>query len=290
MTTATKVFDPAAYKQTTRRQWDEAADAWNRWTPLLDRWLGPSTELMLDRMGLTQGSRVLDIAAGAGSQTLNAAKRVGPSGHVLATDLSAGILKHAKANADLAGIAHIETRVLDGEDVGGIEAEPFDGVMSRVGLIYFPDQHKALTGMRAQLRPGGRIGAITYAEADLNGFFSVPVGIIRRRAALPAPLPGQPGPFSLGDPDVLASRLREAGFAGVEIERVAAPVRLGSAQECLQFEKESFGALHQMLAGLSAPEQDDAWDEIEEALRAFEKDGRFEGPCEMLVATGTKAA
>ena len=40
MTVATKVFDPAAYKQTTRRQWDEAADAWNRWTPLLDRWLG----------------------------------------------------------------------------------------------------------------------------------------------------------------------------------------------------------------------------------------------------------
>lgn len=290
MTTATKVFDPVAFKQTTRRQWDEAADAWNRWTPLLDKWLGPSTELMLDRMELTQGSRVLDIAAGAGSQTLNAAKRVGPSGYVLATDLSAGILKHAKANAGLAGITHVETQVFDGEDVGGIEAEPFDGVMSRVGLIYFPDQHKALTGMRAQLRPGGRIGAITYAEADRNGFFSVPVGIIRRRAALPAPLPGQPGPFSLGDPDVLAGRLRAAGFTNIEIERVAAPVRLGSAQECLQFERESFGALHQMLAGLTVREQDDAWDEIEDALRAFEKGGRFEGPCEMLVAIGTKAA
>lgn len=290
MTTATKVFDPAVFKETTRRQWDEAAEAWNRWTPLLDSWLGPSTELMLDRMGLTQGSRVLDIAAGAGSQTLNAARRVGPSGHVLATDLSPEILQHAKANADLAGLSNVETLVVDGEDVGGIKAQPFDAVMSRVGLIYFPDQHKALTGMRAQLRPGGRIGAITYAAADRNGFFSVPVGIIRRRAALPAPLPGQPGPFSLGDPDVLASRLHEAGFSDIDIERVAAPVRLGSAQECLQFERESFGALHQMLAGLTASERDDAWEEIEEALRAFEKDGRFEGPCEMLVATGTKAA
>lgn len=290
MTIAPKLFDAAAFKQTTRRQWDEAADAWNRWTPLLDRWLGPSTDLMLDRMGLTQGSRVLDIAAGAGSQTLNAAQRVGSSGYVLATDMSPRILQHAKANADLAGLNNVETLVLDGEDVGGIEAEPFDGVMSRVGLIYFPDQHKALTGMRAQLRPSGRIGAITYAEADRNGFFSVPVGIIRRRAALPAPLPGQPGPFSLGDPDVLASRLHAAGFIDIEIERVAAPVQFGSARECLQFEKESFGALHQMLAGLTAPEQDDAWNEIEDALRIFEKDGRFEGPCEMLVATGTKAA
>ena len=58
-------------------------------------------------------------------------RRVGPSGYVLATDLSAGILNHAKANADFAGIAHIETQVLDGEDVGGIEAEPFDGVVCR---------------------------------------------------------------------------------------------------------------------------------------------------------------
>ncbi|RNF33918.1 class I SAM-dependent methyltransferase [Paracoccus methylarcula] len=290
MTTATKVFDPIAFKQTTRRQWDEAAEAWNRWAPLLDRWLGPSTELMLDRMGLAQGSRVLDIAAGAGGQTLNAARRVGPSGHVLATDLSPGILQHAKANADLAGLGNVETLVLDGEQAGDIKAEPFDGVMSRVGLIYFPDQHKALTGMHAQLRPGGHIGAITYAEADRNGFFSVPVGIIRRRAALPAPLPGQPGPFSLGDPDLLASRLRDAGFTDIDITRVAAPVRLNSARECLQFERESFGALHQMLAGLTAPEQDDIWGEIEEALRAFETGGRFEGPCEMLVATGTKAA
>ncbi|MCZ8101619.1 MAG: methyltransferase domain-containing protein [Burkholderiales bacterium] len=290
MTTEAKVFDHAAFKQTTLRQWDEAAEAWNRWTPLLDRWLGPSTELMLDRMGVGLGSRVLDIAAGAGSQTLNAARRVGPSGHVLATDLSPGILQYAKANADLAGLYNVGTMVVDGEEVGGIEAEPFDAVMSRVGLIYFPDQHKALTGMRAQLRPGGRVGAITYAEADRNGFFSVPVGIIRRRAALPAPLPGQPGPFSLSDPDVLAARLREAGFTNIEIERVVAPVRLGSARECLQFERESFGALHQMLAGLTAPDRDAAWSEIEGALRAFERDGRFEGPCEMLVATGTNAA
>lgn len=288
MTTIQTVFDPIAFKQTTRAQWDGAAEAWNRWSPLLARWLGPATEMMLDMTGVQAGSRVLDVAAGAGDQTLAAARRTGPTGHVLATDLSPVILEHAAANARLAGFDHVETRVRDGEALAGIDADPFDAVISRVGLIYFPDQMKALTGMRDQLRPGGRVGAITYAGADLNGFFSVPVGIIRRRAALPAPLPGQPGPFSLGDPDVLAKRLRDAGFSDVRVERVPAPVRLGSALECLQFEQESFGALHQMLGGLTAREQDDAWAEIEEALGAFETDGRFEGPCEMLVASGMK--
>ena len=287
-TTTAKPFDAAGFKATTRAQWDDAAEAWDRWGGLLNRWLGPSTEMMLDMTGVTRGSRVLDVAAGAGEQTMAAARRTGADGHVLATDLSPGILERAAANARLAGFGHVETRVCDGEDIGSIRAEPFDAVISRVGLIYFPDQHKALTGMRDQLRPGGRVGAITYAAADLNGFFSVPVGIIRRRAQLPPPLPGQPGPFSLGDPDVLAARLTEAGFRDVQVERVAAPVRLATALECLQFEQESFGALHQMLSGLSETERDDAWGEIEEALTAFESAGQFEGPCEMLVAAATK--
>lgn len=288
MDTPVKTFDPVAFKETTRAQWDSAAEAWDRWGTLLSRWLGPATELMFDMAGIGAGSRVLDVAAGAGEQTVAAARRVGPNGYVLATDLSAGILERAARNAQLAGLDNVETLQADGEELDRIEAEPFDAVISRVGLIYFPDQVKALRGMRSKLRPGGKVGAITYASAETNGFFSIPVGIIRRRAKLPPPLPGQPGPFSLGDPDVLRERLREAGFRDVRVERVPAPVRLNSAMECLQFEQESFGALHQMLGGLSESEKDDAWAEIEEALRAFETGGRFEGPCELLVAAGTK--
>lgn len=288
MNVVQKVFDPVAFKETTRKQWDGAAEAWDRWSPLLSRWLGPATELMLDMTSVKTGSRVLDVAAGAGEQTMAAARRVGPTGHVLATDLSPGILEFTARNAALAGYDHVKALVKDGEALDEIEAEPFDAVISRVGLIYFPDQIRALSGMRAQLNTSGRVGAITYAGADLNGFFSVPVSIIRRRAALPAPLPEQPGPFSLGDPDVLAGRLSDAGFRDIRIERVSAPLRLGSAFECLQFEQESFGALHQMLAPLSETEQDETWAEIEEALGAFEHDGKFQGPCEMLVAAARR--
>jgi len=52
-------------------------------------------------------------------------------------------------------------------------------------------------------------------------------------------------------------------------------------------ERESFGALHQMLAGLGPAEQADAWAEIEEALPQFEGPDGFVGPCELLVATAT---
>jgi SAM-dependent methyltransferase len=288
MTKNPPVFDADKYKQTTLQQWNTAAEAWHRWGPLLTRWLGPCTETMLDMCNIQKGSRVLDVAAGAGEQSITIAQRVGESGQVLATDLSPDILEYASKSASLAGLNNVQTRVIDGENLRQLEPAGFDAVISRVGLIYFPDQQKALSGMHHNLRDGGRVGAIVYSTAQANPFFSIPVSIIRRRAKLPAPLPGQPGPFSLGGEGALHDAFDSAGFKDIEVRSVDAPVRLSSAAECLQFEQESFGALHQMLSGLSDSQQDDAWQEIEESLRQFEVNGQFNGPCEMLVAVGSK--
>ena len=130
------------------------------------------------------------------------------------------------------------------------EPESFDAAISRVGMIYFPDQQEALRRIYRALRPGGSFAAVVYSTPENNGFFSLPVSIIRDRAQLPPPLPGQPGPFSLGSPGVLEETLRQAGFRDVVAETVAAPLRMSSAAECLRFERESFGALHQMLSSL----------------------------------------
>lgn len=280
-------FDPVAYKATTLRQWQEAAEAWDSWGQVIERWLGPATEVMLDLAAVRQGSRVLDVAAGAGGQSLAAARRVGDSGHVLATDISPNLLEFAAERAREAGLGNVGTAVLDGERLD-IEAASFDAVISRVGFIYFPDQQAALRGMHRALRAGGKLAGIVYSTAQANQFFSIPVSIIRRRAQLPPPAPGQPGPFSFGEPGVIESAFQRAGFHNVETRRMAAPLRLQSAAECVRFEKESFGALHQMLAGLSEPDREEAWREIEAELGQFEDADGFEGPCELLVAAATK--
>src|SRR5687768_17611275 len=288
MTNSTPTFDPAKYKDTTKQQWQAAAKAWHRWGPSLTAWLGPATEIMLDMADVGPGSRVLDVAAGAGEQTLVAARRVGPDGHVLATDISSNILEFAAAEARAAGLTNVETRVMDGENLDELDDDSFDAVISRVGLIYFPDQKKALTGMLRVLKPGGRIGAIVYSTADKNQFFSIPISIIRKRAELPPPLPGQPGPFSLGAPGVLEEAFRSAGFRDVETRVVPAPVRMSSAAECVRFERESFGALHQMMTSLSETVREETWAEIEQELKQFETSDGFGGPCEMVVGAGLK--
>jgi SAM-dependent methyltransferase len=280
-------FDPVQFKTTTRQQWEDAAEAWHRWGPTIEAWTGAATEAMLDGAALREGSSVVDIAAGAGGQSLAAARRVGSKGRVVATDISPNILTFAAKQAAEAGITCLEAIEADGEQVGATGLRELDAAISRLGLIYFPDQVGALRQIRSVLRPDGRLSAVVYSTPDRNGFFSVPVGIIRSRAGLPAPGPDLPGPFSMGAPGVAERKLTEAGFRDVSVLAVDSPVRLSSAAECLRFEKESFGALHQMLSGLEPAARDDAWAEVERGLEQFETANGFVGPCELLVVSAT---
>jgi SAM-dependent methyltransferase len=280
-------FDPVGYKHSTRDQWQAAAAAWRRWQPVIDGWLREGTDLMLDLAQVQAGDRVLDVAAGAGGQSFVAARRVGPKGEVLATDVAENLVRYLERDAAAAGLTQVRASVMDGEDLR-VPRGRFDAVICRLGLIYLPDRKAALSGMRAALRPGGRLAAIVYSTPEANRFFSVPVSIIRRAAQLPPPLPGQPGPFSLGTPDVLSHELEAAGFVDVDVRALPAPLRLASAAECVRFERESFGALHQMLARLSDDAQAAVWREITDALTEFEGPDGFVAPCELLVVAAAR--
>jgi trans-aconitate methyltransferase len=87
----------------------EAAAARQRSGAVRAQLLGPLTERMLDLTGVGVGHRVLDVGAGTGEQTLAAARRVGPSGAVLAIDTAAQMLALAAEAAAQAGLQKVET-------------------------------------------------------------------------------------------------------------------------------------------------------------------------------------
>ncbi|HYB26188.1 MAG TPA: hypothetical protein VEF89_06220 [Solirubrobacteraceae bacterium] len=162
----------------------------------------------------------------------------------------------------------------------------FDAVILRVGFIYFPDQGAAFRGHAPCIETGRAARRVVYSTPAANQFFWIPASIIRRRAALPAPLPGQPGPFSFGTLAVIEAAYELAGFSDIEVRRDNAPLRMRSATECVRFQRESFGAPHQMMAGLSESEREDAWSEVEHELAQFDTSDGFEGPCELIVSVG----
>ena len=116
-------------------QWDtDWADGWMCSQAKRSDVYGAATERMLDLADLCTGNRVLDVAAGTGEQTLLAAQRVGPSGYVLATDISTDMLNIAADAVRRAGLTNVGTRVMDGENLD-LEA----GLLRRSHLPVRPD-------------------------------------------------------------------------------------------------------------------------------------------------------
>jgi SAM-dependent methyltransferase len=280
-------FDAARYKNAQREQWNKDGAAWRRWNPTLDRWYGEATRRMLDLARIRPGQRILDVAAGAGEPAVSAAERVGPGGYVLATDLSEGIVELARQVARERGLGQVETRVMDGEKLD-LPDDSFDAVLCRLGLMYMPHPVTALREWRRALRAGGRVAVAVFSTPERNSWGAMPASIIRRRAQLPPPVPGQPGPFSLGAPGALEGVFRQAGFADPEIHAVPVPHGATSAAEYVRVASEAFGAFNAMMAHLSPEEREAAWAEIERTMRGFESPAGFEVPGECLVGAATK--
>jgi SAM-dependent methyltransferase len=281
------LFDAAKYKNAQREQWNKDGAAWRRWTPTLDRWYGAATRHMLDLARVQPNQRILDIAAGAGDPAVSAAERVGPGGYVLATDISEGIVALALEVARERGLKQIETRAMDGEALDLPDAS-FDAVLCRLGLMYMPHPVTALREWRRALKPGGRVAVAVFSTPDRNSWGALPASIIRQRAQLPPPVPGQPGPFSLGGSGVLEGLFRQAGFADPEVRVVPVPHMAASAAEYVRVAREAFGGFNAMMAHLSPEEHQSVWNEVEASLRSFESAGGFEVPGECLVGAATK--
>ena len=133
--------------------------------PLAPRRSGQRTERMLDLANIRMGSRVLDVGAGARDQTLAAARRVGPTGFVLATDISTSMLEIAATLAREAGLPNVGAQAMDVQNLE-LEAESFDAVISRNALMLIPDIHEALTEIWRVLRSGGRTDAIVFSTPE----------------------------------------------------------------------------------------------------------------------------
>jgi len=277
----------AKYKETAVREWQKVAEGWHRRIKVISNWSSSATAQMLDLAGVSQGSRVLDIAAGDGDQSIRAAQRVGSEGYVLATDISSNLLAFAAESAKKAGLHNLETRVMDGENLE-LGDGSFDAVISRFGLMFLPNVNKGMSEIYRVLKPGGRAAAIVLTTPDKNLWLSIPAVVARKHAQLPPPEAGHPGPFSLGTIGVFKSAFQTAGFRDIEIFKVSNPLRLSSASECTRFVRDIAGAIHTILSPLDENQRRIAWAEIEQELQELEGPDGFESPSEVLIGAGSK--
>ncbi|MGH6621619.1 MAG: class I SAM-dependent methyltransferase [Alphaproteobacteria bacterium] len=274
-------------KSNLRDTWEAAAPGWAKWERVFSGGLSEATDALIGMADIGPGMRVLDLACGAGSQTIAAAKRVGPSGSVVAVDISPTMLEHLRRNAAGAGLQNIETLECAAEDLDETLG-PFDASISRMGLMLFASPSSALAAVQRILKPGARFAALVFTTPANNPFTAQPMAILLRHAGKPAPVPGQPGIFALGGQGVLAELMTGSGLTDVATKTVRAPLRLPNASDALEMMQQAFGAYRAVVAKLSDAEKSRAWSEVHECLKQFESGSGFETEPEFIIGSGAK--
>jgi SAM-dependent methyltransferase len=204
---------------------DEQSEFWEQLAP---DWLASEehTELVSGRFGesamarlaLTAGARVLDVGCGSGSTTIELARRVEPEGAALGVDIAPTMVEAARRHAASLGVANVSFAVADAQ-TEPFETGSFDAVFSRFGVMFFADPVAALANIRSALRTEGELAFACWQQIFANEWMLVPgMALVEVTGSLPPmPGPGEPGPFSMADPDQLRSVLVDAGFTQIEI-------------------------------------------------------------------------
>jgi enediyne biosynthesis protein CalE5 len=259
-----KAIDPGDFREAQHKHWDSAAVGWMDWSAFNDGADRHISERLVELAGVRAGSRVLDVAAGYGEPALTAARRTGPEGSVVATDISAEMLAFGRERAATAALANVEFIESDASSLD-FPPESFDAAVSRWGLIFEPDAEAAAGRIRGFLRPGARIAISSWGEPDQVPFLSIPMRTTRELLDVPPPPAGTPGPLSRPTPAAIGGLLEGGGFADVAVEQDEVTYEFDSPEHFTAYIRAIAAPIRAMIERHPGEAQEEAWDAITQA-------------------------
>lgn len=273
---------PAELLAKTKQQWEEASSGWERWSDWFDVQVRPLTEALLDRARLSAGMTVLDLACGPGGFAVEAAARVRPGGHVIATDVAPGMVAAAQRRFERLGLRDIEAREMDAQALAFGDAA-FGAVTCRFGLMLCPEPDRAAAEAHRVLAPGGSFALAVWDEPAKNPMFATMAEVVGRYVPVPPLDPTQPGPFRLSAPGDCARVLRAAGFAEVQVEPFPMTWSYGSPAEFWRIQLDMSSPLRAAATSLEPRELATLEAEMTRAVAPFTSGGEVRFPMTPLL-------
>lgn len=174
-------------------------------------------------LGNVAGSRVIDVAAGAGGAALRLARH---GARVVAVDAAPNMVARCQARARAAGLP-LEALLMDGNQLQFASAS-FDAGLSIFGVILFPDAEAGLRELARVVRPGGRVALATWTEPQS---FELATGLRSSAQQVMGALPigNLPAQLRFTDPSQFKALFHAAGLRSVAICSVRSELRAKSA-------------------------------------------------------------
>ena len=245
----------------------------------IGRWSRMFVPSLLTAAEVSAGDRVLDVATGTGEAAIAAISLVGDAGVVVGADISAAMLRTARARLPRS----YQAIVTDGQALAFRDAS-FDAVECQLGLMFFPDPARGLAEFRRVLRSGGCAAACVNSTPDRAPMWGPLASALGRQ--IPHERNAFELSFSLGDAERLEQMFIAAGFRDVRVERETRSGTIGSFDEYWDTIEAGVGQMPLAYLTLSEAQRRAVRDEVRVALLPFVSNGRLELSVEMLIAVG----
>jgi len=285
-------FDPNEFKLNQRQSWDSVARGWQKWWKTFENGAQKVSDRLIELANVESGDKVLDVATGIGEPAISAAKIVGKSGHVTATDISSEMLEIAEERARSLSLNEImDFKQSDAERLELGTNQAFNSIICRWGLMFLPNLDRALSNMLRLLVPGGKLAAAVWSEPSKVPLISMPINIARQELQAPLLGHGIPGPFSLADIDALKKSLEKAGFVDIKSETIRVVFEFNSAEEYTEFNQDIAAPVRIMLANDTEERKQEIWNAVTDQVkqRFVDKDtGRIKLANEAICIVGSR--
>jgi ubiquinone/menaquinone biosynthesis C-methylase UbiE len=271
-------IDLDTYREQSLETWGQMAPGWQDRREWLMDITGRVNDWLVQKADPQPGQTILDIAAGTGDLGFHVAKRVGQEGRVISTDFAPEMVDVARRFGEARGLTNVEYRVLDAESMD-LDEDSVDGAVCRWGYMLMADPAAALKETRRVLRDGGPLAFAVWRTPDRNPWAAVPGMTLVQRGHMPAPEPGAPGIFALGEPDRIRELVTAAGFGEPELEEIAFEFRYADFDDLWDALVRIAGPLARVVKALPDDEQQATRAAIEENVAPYRNaEGSYTAP------------
>ncbi|MDZ7717775.1 MAG: class I SAM-dependent methyltransferase [Balneolaceae bacterium] len=269
---------PALQRRVQRYGWDKASAVYE------DSWktqLKPAQNKLLEMADLKPGETALETACGTGLVTFRIAEAVGPSGEIVATDLSEEMINLAQKTSEERGIENVTYKRMDAEKLD-LEDNRFDVAINALGLMYIPDPVQSLKEMHRVLKPHGQALIAIWGERKNCGWAEIFPIVDKRVESDVCPLF-----FQQGTGNTIEISMSEAGFKEIKTERFSADLYYPSDELALSAAFAG-GPVALAYKKFDKKTREEAHQEYLDSIAVYKSDKGYNIPGEFVVAAGVK--